>query len=151
MHGRADTAPNGGRDTAEIIGAAVHLLERECVEDALRYLRSAWAELRPFAADANAVPALAGGVALTARELDILELLADGAMSPKDVARALGVTRNTVKTHLKSAYQKLGAHCRSEAIQTARQLGVLTSSPGEAHSTRIVPPDPGSQRAIRPT
>lgn len=67
-----------------------------------------------------------GGVGLTDRERAILHRLTDGSMSQKDIARDLDVSRNTVKTHLKSIYQKLGAHCRGEAIHRARELGLLT-------------------------
>jgi DNA-binding NarL/FixJ family response regulator len=66
-----------------------------------------------------------GGVALTGQEVATLRLLPDGSLSQKDIARALGVTRNTLKTHLKSLYLKLGVHCRSEAIHRAREIGLL--------------------------
>jgi DNA-binding CsgD family transcriptional regulator len=54
---------------------------------------------------------------LTARELATLELLPDATLSQKDIARSLGISRNTLKTHLRSLYQKLGAHSRAEAIE----------------------------------
>ena len=68
---------------------------------------------------------LVGNVALTDREMATLRRLPDGSMSQKDIARELNVTRNTVKTHMKSLYQKLGVHCRGEAIHRARELGLL--------------------------
>jgi DNA-binding CsgD family transcriptional regulator len=68
---------------------------------------------------------LPGGVALTGQEAASLRLLPDGSLSQKDIARAMGVTRNTLKTHLKSLYLKLGAHCRAEAIHRARDAGLL--------------------------
>ena len=68
---------------------------------------------------------LVGGVPLTGREIGALHLLTDGSMSQKDMARAMGVSTNTIKTHLKSLYLKLGAHCRGEAIQRARDFGIL--------------------------
>lgn len=67
----------------------------------------------------------AGAVRLTGREYDTLRLLADGAVSPKDVARLLGVTRHTTKSHIKSIYLKLGAHSRAEAVEAARRRGIL--------------------------
>jgi DNA-binding CsgD family transcriptional regulator len=70
-------------------------------------------------------PSMVGGVALTGQEMASLRLLPDGSMSQKDMARAMGVTRNTLKTHLKSLYLKLGAHCRAEAIDRAREIGLL--------------------------
>lgn len=54
---------------------------------------------------------------LTDRELAALVLLPDATLSQKDIARALGITGNTLKTHLRSIYQKLGAHSRAEAIE----------------------------------
>jgi len=71
---------------------------------------------------------LVAGVPLTSREIAALQFLTDGSMSQKDIARAMGVTTNTVKTHLKSLYLKLGAHCRGEAIQRARDFGILPST-----------------------
>ena len=68
---------------------------------------------------------LVGVPALTDRETEALRCLTDGSLSQKDIARELNVTRNTVKTHLKSLYQKLGVHCRGEAIHRARELGLL--------------------------
>lgn len=56
---------------------------------------------------------------LTDRELAVLALLPDATMSRKDIARSLGITGNTLKTHLRSLYQKLGAHSRAEAIELA--------------------------------
>jgi DNA-binding CsgD family transcriptional regulator len=57
----------------------------------------------------------------TDREWSTLVLLANPTLSQKDVARSLGITINTLKTHLRSLYQKLGAHSRAEAIE----LGLL--------------------------
>ncbi|MFW2332419.1 helix-turn-helix transcriptional regulator [Ilumatobacter sp.] len=68
---------------------------------------------------------IVGGIGLTGQEIASLRLLPDGSLSQKDIARAMGVTRNTLKTHLKSLYLKLGVHCRSEAINRARELGLL--------------------------
>lgn len=70
---------------------------------------------------------LVGNIVLTVREIETLQLLTDGSMSPKDVAREFCVSLNTVKTHLKSIYLKLGVHCRGEAIQRARECGFLRS------------------------
>jgi LuxR family maltose regulon positive regulatory protein len=56
---------------------------------------------------------------LTERELSVLSLLPDATLSQKDIARAMGITGNTLKTHLRSVYQKLGAHSRAEAIEIA--------------------------------
>jgi LuxR family maltose regulon positive regulatory protein len=60
---------------------------------------------------------------LTAAELRILKLLPTSTYL--QMAATLGVSRNTVKTHLRSIYQKLRVASRSEAIQRAVELGLL--------------------------
>jgi LuxR family maltose regulon positive regulatory protein len=61
---------------------------------------------------------------LTERELDVLRLLAAGRSNP-EIARTLYVEVNTVKTHVKSLYGKLGVHSRVQAVQRAQELGLL--------------------------
>jgi LuxR family maltose regulon positive regulatory protein len=61
---------------------------------------------------------------LTGRERDVLRLLAAGRSNP-EMARMLYVEVNTVKTHLKRLYGKLGVHGRVQAAQRARDLGLL--------------------------
>ncbi len=60
-----------------------------------------------------------GYYALTVREREILHLLNSG-MSRKELTESLGVSQNTVKTHLKNIYSKLGVHTRSEAYRVSR-------------------------------
>ena len=60
---------------------------------------------------------------LTATEQRILELLPTSTYL--QMAATLGVSRNTVKTHLRSIYQKLRVASRSEAIQRAVELRLL--------------------------
>ncbi|HYN97546.1 MAG TPA: LuxR C-terminal-related transcriptional regulator [Pilimelia sp.] len=57
--------------------------------------------------------------ALTGREVDVLSQLADG-LSTEDIAGTLRLSVNTVKTHLKSVYRKLGVSGRSAAARRAR-------------------------------
>ena len=64
---------------------------------------------------------------LTARECEILELLASG-MSVKELARALGISPNTVKTHVARLYEKLGVDRRIRAIEEARALALIPGS-----------------------
>jgi ATP/maltotriose-dependent transcriptional regulator MalT len=61
---------------------------------------------------------------LTARELDVLRLL-QSSMSRHEIAVELFLSHNTVKTHARSVYQKLGAHSRREAVQIARRRLLL--------------------------
>ena len=61
---------------------------------------------------------------LSDRELEVLNLL-PSRLSNAEMAQALFVSTNTVKTHLKHIYQKLGAVNRDEAIRRARDVGLL--------------------------
>ncbi len=61
---------------------------------------------------------------LSARELDVLKLLAQGC-TDKKIAEALVIARETVHKHLKNIYGKLDVHSRTEAIVSARELGLL--------------------------
>jgi DNA-binding NarL/FixJ family response regulator len=72
----------------------------------------------------QAAAAKEAGDALTARQLDILPLLAEG-MPNKQIADALGVTEGTVKQHLKELFKRLSARNRTQAVQEARRLGLL--------------------------
>jgi LuxR family maltose regulon positive regulatory protein len=56
---------------------------------------------------------------LTERELDILRLL-QGSLSINEIAGVLYISGNTVKTHAKAVYRKLGASSRAEAVRIAR-------------------------------
>lgn len=73
-------------------------------------------------------PAEDGGAAdasaLTARETDILRLVAKG-LSFGDVGRVLDISPHTVVTHVKRIYRKLAVHSRGEAVYEARILGLL--------------------------
>ena len=60
---------------------------------------------------------------MTAAELRVLKLLPTSTYP--EIAEALYISRNTVKTHLRSVYQKLGVSSRSEAIQRAVDLRLL--------------------------
>jgi LuxR family maltose regulon positive regulatory protein len=62
---------------------------------------------------------------LTDRELDILRLLTSH-LTNREIAGQLDVSLNTVKTHIKSVYRKLGVENRSSAVEHARQLGLIT-------------------------
>lgn len=67
---------------------------------------------------------------LTPRERDVLQLLCEGA-SNKDMARALHLSENTVKTHLASLYAKLGVGKRTEAQALAYRLGLVKAETRE--------------------
>jgi ATP/maltotriose-dependent transcriptional regulator MalT len=64
------------------------------------------------------------GHRLTARERELLPLLASG-MSNAKLAKTLFISNNTVKTHVRHLLAKLGATNRLEAVARARSLGLL--------------------------
>ena len=61
---------------------------------------------------------------LTAREQTVLGLLPTG-LSAREIADELGISRDTVKTHTKRIYQKLGVSSRRGAVARGRELGLL--------------------------
>jgi DNA-binding NarL/FixJ family response regulator len=62
---------------------------------------------------------------LTSREVGVLELVAKG-MSNKEIAAALFLSEDTIKTHLRHVYAKLGVGDRTEAALLAVQRGIIT-------------------------
>jgi len=61
---------------------------------------------------------------LSKREREILALLADGLVN-KQIAARLGISTNTVKTHLELLFDKLGVATRAEAVATGVKRGLL--------------------------
>jgi two-component system, NarL family, nitrate/nitrite response regulator NarL len=61
---------------------------------------------------------------LTTRELEVLRLMATG-QSNKEIARALGLSPDTIKDHLENLYRKLEASDRVTAAKRAQQLGLV--------------------------
>ncbi|MCB0257211.1 MAG: hypothetical protein KDI55_26115 [Anaerolineae bacterium] len=63
---------------------------------------------------------------LSERELEVLQLIAEGLTNPEIAAR-LFLTLNTVKVHVRNIYGKLDVHNRTQAIAKAAGLGLLPS------------------------
>jgi DNA-binding NarL/FixJ family response regulator len=74
----------------------------------------------PFAPNERARASLG----ITEREREVLQLLADGR-SNKEIAARLGLSPNTVKTHVARLFEKLKVARRTEAILLARELGLV--------------------------
>lgn len=64
------------------------------------------------------------GTLLSSREIDVLHDLPSRLTIP-EIAAAEGVSENTVKTHVRSIYQKLGVNTRSAAVREARERGLI--------------------------
>jgi len=74
----------------------------------------------PFVADRARIAALG----ITPRELEVLNLIAEG-LSNKEMAARLFVSENTVKTHASRVFDKLGASRRTQAVQFAKSQGLI--------------------------
>jgi DNA-binding CsgD family transcriptional regulator len=61
---------------------------------------------------------------LSARELEILELMAAG-LSNREISKRIFISENTVKTHSGRLFDKLGAKRRTQAVQIGRQSGLI--------------------------
>lgn len=69
-------------------------------------------------------PKALAALGISPRELAVLHEIAAGC-STKEIATALGVSPNTVKTHVARLFEKLGAKRRVDAINRARELGIV--------------------------
>ncbi|HEX8654004.1 MAG TPA: LuxR C-terminal-related transcriptional regulator [Allosphingosinicella sp.] len=78
------------------------------------------ARAEPFARNEAAIRSLG----LSPREVEVLEALAGGD-SNKGMARRLGISPNTVKTHIARVYDKLQVQRRVQAIEKARSLALI--------------------------
>jgi DNA-binding CsgD family transcriptional regulator len=74
----------------------------------------------PFAVDRARVDAFG----ITAREYEILTLIAEG-LSTREIAERLFVSENTVKTHSGRLFNKLNARRRTQAVQLAKEAGLI--------------------------
>ena len=67
-----------------------------------------------------------------------------------EIAEQLYLSANTVRTHLRHIYQKLGAHHRGEAVDRARALGLLAPSPRNL-ANPVPAPQAGSNAVKQPS
>ena len=106
-------------ETFDVIAVGATLRDVAASADIVLVARDADAQ-SPI--DSNAVEQYA--VSLTNREREILALLADG-LGNKQIAARLGISPNTVKTHLELLFEKIGVSSRAEAVATAVRRGLL--------------------------
>jgi len=71
-------------------------------------------------------PGTSSGIreSLSPRERNILELIAAGQTN-KEIARSLGITPETVKTHMKNIFVRFSVTKRSQAVSRAQNLGLV--------------------------
>jgi DNA-binding NarL/FixJ family response regulator len=109
-------------------GAIGYLLKDTQAEELTRAIKAAangQVQLSPQAAArlVREVRAPESPETLTERETDVLRLLAQGRAN-KEIASALFIGENTVKTHVSSILVKLGVQSRTQAALYARQIGL---------------------------
>ena len=73
--------------------------------------------------------------ALSTSEIRVLRYLPTNLSAP-EIAAELYVSLNTVQTHMRHLYAKLGTHRRAETVARARALGLLAPSPHRGQATR---------------
>ena len=108
------------------LGASGYVLKHSGPKALLDYIRAALRgelPLDPSAVKVLASPADDSLSRLTPRETEVLQRVTQG-LSNKQIARALGVTEKTVKTHATSIFAKLGVRDRTQAALLARDLGL---------------------------
>jgi DNA-binding NarL/FixJ family response regulator len=110
-------------------GAAAYVVKSENLSDldfAVRQAlhRSIYLPLGESRSEKVGAPRESGPKLLTARELEVLGLAAEGLSNP-ELARRLWITEQTVKFHLTNVFRKLGVSGRTEAARWARAHGVV--------------------------
>ena len=123
---------------ALMAGAVAYVLKTADADDLAVAVRQAF-EQSAGTAPGDALALIAAGDAaekpaasLTARELEILALAAEGQANAR-IARALWVTEQTVKFHLSNVYRKLGVANRTEAARWAQRHGLVEGARSSAH------------------
>jgi DNA-binding NarL/FixJ family response regulator len=124
MHADADVVRRA------IKAGAVGYLTKDCdigeVVEAVRLASAGDGAVSPGLAAAllREAAAAEAGAGVSAREVEVLQLIAEGA-SPPEVAEALFISVKTVKNHLSSIYEKLEARDRTQAVLKGLRMGII--------------------------
>jgi len=102
----------------ELVGVGATSAEVPPTADVILIARASAARLAGYTDDGTKATVLSN------REREILALLADGLVN-KQIAARLGISTNTVKTHLELLFDKLGVTTRAEAVATGVRRGLL--------------------------
>jgi DNA-binding NarL/FixJ family response regulator len=128
MHATAER-----REAAREAGAAGFLSKSTPLPDLAAAIRAAAAgetilepaTLREILDGYQQVQFEPGAASLTARERELLAVLAQGVSSTEDLADQLFISQKTVKNHLANIYEKLGVSDRTQAAVEAIRLGLV--------------------------
>lgn len=107
-------------------GATAYLLKEQLADDLVKVIRMVHAgEAPPLRPDLEeALRRRAEGETLTSREVQVLELMAQGFRN-KEVAAVLGISEGTAHAHTKKIFAKLKVNDRTAAITVALRRGIL--------------------------
>ena len=106
-------------------GAAAYLLKEAILDDLARVIREVHDGHIQLSPDVQRILASRAGLeALTSREVEVLDLIAQG-LSNKDIATTLGIALETAKVHVKNILYKLRVTDRTAAVTTALKRGIL--------------------------
>ncbi len=106
-------------------GASAYLLKDAMVAELVAAIRTAFAGKRVIPPDvASRLAEFTPRDDLTAREQEVLQHVAQG-LGNKEIAQAIGRSAETVKAHLESIFEKLGATDRTHAVTIALQRGII--------------------------
>lgn len=124
--------------SAALRAGAVGYLVKDCTTDevaeAVRLAANGDTVLSPQLAESllaevrrlnEPLPPVAEERIVSEREEEVLQLITDGGSTP-EVAAKMYISQKTVKNHLASIYQKLGARDRTQAVLAAMRLGIVT-------------------------
>jgi DNA-binding NarL/FixJ family response regulator len=106
-------------------GAATYLLKDTLSDDLIRFVREVHTGRRPIRPDVKArLDERAAGATLTPREIQVMELVAEGKRN-KEIAALLGISEETVQVHLKNVFAKLKVSERTAAVNVALRRGIV--------------------------
>jgi DNA-binding NarL/FixJ family response regulator len=106
-------------------GASAYLLKDAMVDELVAAIRTAFSGKRVIPPEvASRLAEFTPRDDLTAREQEVLQHVARG-LGNKEIAQAIGRSAETVKAHLESIFQKLGARDRTHAVTIALHRGII--------------------------
>ena len=106
-------------------GAATYVLKEAVLDDLAGVVRAVHNGKQPLSDDVRRILATRSNYGrLTAREVEVLELIAQG-LSNRDVGKSLGITEETTKVHVRNIMDKLDVEDRTEAVTTALRRGII--------------------------